>query len=66
MWGVEFDERSTETTDGDGEWELFDEDMVVMGGGGDGGGWCLRLLMSKRGGWCGKEDTNGEDIGTRL
>lgn len=33
MWGVEFDERSTETTDGVGEWELG---IVAIGGGGEG------------------------------
>ena len=37
----------------------------MIGGGGDGGGWCLRLWMLKRGG-CGKEETNGEDIARRL
>jgi len=33
IWGVEFDERSTETTDGDGECEFG---IVAMAGGGDG------------------------------
>jgi hypothetical protein len=65
MWGVEVDERSPEITDGDGEWELFDDDMVVMGGGGDGGGWGLRLFTLNRGGGEEKEETNGEDISTR-
>jgi hypothetical protein len=39
MCGVEFDERSTDTTDGDGECELG---MVAMGGGGEWLSKCLR------------------------
>lgn len=52
-WGVEFDERSTETTDGEGEWdvvELLAGGRVVTGGG-DGcltsKGCCCRRLSKK-------------------